>query len=360
MTRMEKALIAMSGGVDSSLAAALMQKEGYDCLGVTMLLLPDENEDLRFEYGCIAENEARAAKNVADVLGIEHHTVRMKADFEKLVIEPFVCGYRSGLTPNPCVECNRHIKFSSLDEYSVSEGCSLLVTGHYARTQRDMSNGQVYLVRADDKKKDQTYFLWTLTSEKLKRIRFPIGELTKDEVRALAEELSLPTAKKKDSQDICFVKTDYADFIKRYTGEPFRSGDYVDKSGALLGKHSGIENYTIGQRKGLGIALGEPMYVIGKDAESNRVILGKNEDLFTKSVSARNTSLCVRYDEISDGMRVSAKIRYNQPPVPGRLFLIEKDRVRIEFDESVRAVCPGQSLVFYSDDIVLGGGIIEL
>lgn len=355
---MEKALIAMSGGVDSSLAAALMQKAGYDCLGVTMLLLPDESEDRRFEYGCIAENEARAAKNVADVLGIEHRTVRMKADFEKLVIEPFVCAYRDGQTPNPCVECNRHIKFSALDEYSKSEGCSLLVTGHYARTQKDLASGQVYLVRADDKKKDQTYFLWTLTSEKLRKIRFPIGELTKDEVRALAEELSLPTAKKKDSQDICFVKTDYADFIKRYTGKGFKCGDYVDSNGKLLGRHSGIENYTIGQRKGLGIALGEPMYVIGKDAGKNRVILGKNEDLFTKEVSARDVSLCVREEEIFDGMRVSAKIRYNQPPVMGRLSLIDRKQIRIDFDESVRAVCPGQSLVFYSDDVVLGGGII--
>jgi len=356
---MQKALIAMSGGVDSSLAAALTMRDGYDCLGVTMLLLPDEDEKKKYEYGCLAEEEARCASEVASLLGIEHRTVRMKADFERLVIAPFIEAYRSGKTPNPCVECNRHIKFSSLDEYAKEEGCDVLVTGHYARIERDAQSGRAYLCRADDKKKDQTYFLWTLTPDRLRRIRFPIGELTKDEVRALSEELSLPTAKKKDSQDICFVKTDYVDFIRRFTGRDFPVGDFIDTCGNVLGRHSGIINYTIGQRKGLGIALGEPMYVIAKDAKKNCVVLGRNEELFTKSVYASDISLCVEEREIHDCMAVSAKIRYNQPPVCGRLSLLGEGRIHIEFEESVRAVSPGQSLVFYSGDIVLGGGIIE-
>ena len=356
---MQKALIAMSGGVDSSLAAALTAKRGYECLGVTMLLLPDENEKKKYEYGCLAEEEAACAKNVSDLLGIEHRTVRMKADFERLVIRPFIEAYEAGKTPNPCVECNRHIKFSSLDSYAASEGCDILVTGHYARTEVDTASDRVYLKCADDRRKDQTYFLWTLTPKRLKRTRFPIGELTKDEVRALAEELSLPTARKKDSQDICFVKTDYTDFIRRFTGRSSPQGDFVDTDGNVLGRHSGIINYTVGQRKGLGIALGEPKYVVAKDKKSNCVILGRNEDLFRSRVSASEVSLCVGEDEIYDGMPVLAKIRYNQSPSEGKLFITDSGRVLVEFKESVRAVSPGQSLVFYSDDTVLGGGIID-
>lgn len=356
---MQKALIAMSGGVDSSLAAALTRKEGYECLGVTMLLLPDESDEKKYDYGCIAEDEAKSAAEVASLLGIEHRTVRMKADFEKLVISHFVDSYLAGKTPNPCVECNRHIKFSALADYAAAEGCDLLVTGHYARTYKDESTGRVYLRCADDRKKDQTYFLWSLTPDKLKKIRFPIGELSKEAVRTLAEQLSLPTAKKKDSQDICFVKTDYADFIRKFTGKTPPPGDFTDTCGNLLGRHCGLINYTVGQRKGLGIALGEPKYVIEKDALSNRVILGDNKDLFKNRVYASDVSLCVEGGEVYDGMPVCAKIRYNQPPVPGKLFIPDEGRVIVEFSESVRAVSPGQSLVFYSDDTVLGGAIID-
>lgn len=354
---MQKALIAMSGGVDSSLAAALAKEKGFDCLGVTMLLLPDENE--RFSYGCIAEDEAKSAEAVAEIIGIEHRTVRMRADFERLVISHFVSEYLCGRTPNPCVECNRHIKFSALSDYADSEGCDLLFTGHYARTQEDKASGRVYLRAADDRKKDQTYFLWTLTPNKLKKIRFPIGELTKDEVRALSESLSLPTAHKKDSQDICFVRGEYSDFIKKFTEKDPVRGNFLDMEGRILGEHSGIINYTVGQRKGLGIALGEPMYVIEKNAERNTVTLGKNEDLFKRRVHASDISLCVEQEEIRDGMRISAKIRYNQPPAGGTLHITEKDGICVEFDECVRAVSPGQSLVFYDGDIVLGGGIIK-
>ncbi len=352
---MSKALIAMSGGVDSSVAAAVSVADGLDCLGVTMLLIP-ERQDV-FKCGCTAEEEAIGAREIADKLGIKHRTVRMTADFESLVIKPFVDAYLRGRTPNPCVECNRHIKFSSLLDYADKEGCDFLVTGHYARTEQ--CGERVYLKRGADEKKDQTYFLWTLTPDKLKRIRFPVGDMTKPEVREIASSLSLSSAEKKDSQDICFVNGNYAELIRRYTGITPPEGDFVDTCGNVIGRHGGIINYTIGQRKGLGVAFGEPMYVTAKDAPLNRVTLGRNEDLFRSETDASCISLCVDKSEIYDGMRISAKIRYNQPPVSAVLHLTGDDSIRVSFDASVRAISPGQSLVFYSDDVVLGGAIID-
>ncbi len=351
----ERIAVAMSGGVDSSVAAILMLKRGFDCEGLTMLLAPKDPQ--RLTFGCMSDGEATLAALVAEKLGIPHTTLRMDADFEKKVVRPFALSYLEGRTPNPCIECNRHIKFGALEEYTASHGFDGICTGHYAKIKRE--GDRAYLCRAADERKDQTYFLYSLTPEKLKKVYFPLGDMTKDEIRAIAEAHSLPNAKKKDSQDICFVGEDYAEFIRAYTGIREKSGVFVDARGKVLGDHGGILPFTVGQRKGLGIALGEPMYVLSKDAQSGRVVLGRDEELYTKKLDASSLSLCVTDEEARGVSRIFAKIRYNQPPVRATLSLLGEGRIHVEFDEAVRAVCPGQSVVLYEDDVVLGGAVID-
>ena len=353
--RKERIAVAMSGGVDSSVAAILMLRRGFSCEGLTMLLAPNDPQKLTF--GCMSDEEAPLAASVAQKLGIPHTTLRMDADFEEKVVRPFALSYLEGRTPNPCIECNRHIKFGALEEYSARNGFDGICTGHYAKIKRE--GERAYLCRATDERKDQTYFLYSLTPEKLKRVYFPLGDMTKAEIRAIAEAHSLPNAKKKDSQDICFVDGDYAEFIRTYTGTRESSGVFVDAQGKVLGEHRGILPFTVGQRKGLGIALGEPLYVISKDAKSGRVVLGRDEELYARSLDASSLSLCVTKEEISGVRRIFAKLRYNQPPVAATLSLLGDGRIHVEFDEAVRAVCPGQSVVLYEDDVVLGGAVID-
>lgn len=351
----KKIAVAMSGGVDSSVAAILMKDGGFDCEGLTMLLAPKDPD--RLHFGCMSDEEAVLAATVAKKLGIPHTTLRMDADFEEKVVRPFALSYLEGRTPNPCIECNRHIKFGALEEYALSNGFDGICTGHYAKIKRE--GGRSYLCRAADERKDQTYFLYSLTPEKLNRIYFPLGDMTKAEIRAIAEANGLPNAKKKDSQDICFVDGDYADFIRSYTRQKDKSGNFTDSQGNVLGKHDGILPFTVGQRKGLGIALGEPMYVISKDAASGTVVLGRDSELYVRSLDASALSLCVTPEEISGVSRIYAKIRYNQPPVAATLSLLGEGRIHVEFDEAVRAVCPGQSVVLYDGDVVLGGAVIN-
>lgn len=344
---------AMSGGVDSSVAAYLLTKAGYAVTGATMTLYrPDgETGDTRGEPQDVTD-----ARAVCRKLGIPHVTYRMGEVFRRLVIEDFIRVYEAGGTPNPCVTCNRTVKFGALWEAVRADGAAFIATGHYARIRRE--GDRTLLCKAADESKDQSYFLWQLPRELLPHILFPLGEMTKAEIRTLAAEQGFETAHKSDSQDICFVPDgDYAAFIEGYTGRAPEEGEFVDTEGRVLGRHRGILHYTLGQRKGLGIALGEPAFVCGKDPATRRVILGKNEDLFSRVVGLTHVNLLVEQD-FSTPVRVTARVRSTHRGAPATVVMTGDATARVVFDEPQRALCPGQSCVFYDGDVVVGGGII--
>lgn len=347
-----KALIALSGGVDSACAAIMMKNQGYECIGVTMKLHSEK------ESSCLTSKDIEDARGVCENLGIPYSVVDFSSDFDKYVIENFISAYENGATPNPCIECNFRLKFDKLYEYGIENGCDFIVTGHYARIEFDEKYGRRVLKRGLDPKKDQSYVLWRISKEKLKKTIFPLGNiLSKDEAREMASLAGLDVSTKKDSQDICFVPNgDYAAFIENYRKKSYSVGDFVDLEGKVLGKHKGIIRYTIGQRKGLGLALPASMYVVSKDLEKNQVILGFNEDLFSKELYATDVNLSA-IDEITEPIRVKAKIRYNQE-AKDAYATMENGLLHIVFDEPQRAVCRGQSVVIYDEDTVLGGGII--
>ena len=350
---MKKALIAMSGGVDSSVAAYLTKKAGYECVGVTMKLYDGEN---RSENGCCSLDDVLDAKDVARKLGIPHHTFNFKTDFKEKVIAPFVAAYEQGATPNPCIECNRHLKFDALFERAKALGCDYIVTGHYARILKD--DGGYRLCRAKDREKDQTYVLYSLTNGQLSRVMFPLGDLTKDEVRLIAEREGFINADKPDSQDICFIPDgDYAAFIRGYSGKDYPEGDFVDTAGNVLGRHKGIINYTIGQRKGLGIALGEPAYVKDIDVAGNRVVLCRNEELFGNSLLATDFNW-VSGEVPKGAVSGTACVRYRGVPREAICTPTGKYSVKIDFLKPQRAITRGQAVVLYDGDTVLGGGTI--
>ena len=340
---MKKVVVAMSGGVDSSLTAALLQNQGYKVIGVTMRL-KDENFEIE------------DASEVAEKLGIEFHVVDFREDFKKSVVNYFIAEYLNGRTPNPCVKCNHEIKFGKLFEFAESLNANFLATGHYARII--FENNRFKLKKAVDLKKDQSYVLYNLNAEKLSKILFPLGEFSKTETRELAEKLNLPVAHKKDSQEICFVPNDdYKSFLQNFApnSDAFQAGKIIDTSGKILGNHNGFANYTIGQRKGLGIAAENPLYVVKIDAENKKVIVGKNEETFSKNLTAKNIHWIYEPDftKIFD-----AKIRYGFRTARCKIF-DEKNLLRVEFLENQRAITPGQSIVFYDGDELIGGGIIE-
>jgi len=346
---MNSILIAMSGGVDSSVAAQLLLSQGYAAEGGIMILHQNP--------ACGSMDDVEDARAVASRLGIPFHVFNLQEKFRQCVIGQFIDAYQNGATPNPCIECNRHLKFSALLEQADQLGLSHLATGHYARIERG-ENGRYLLKKAADLTKDQSYVLYRMTQNELARTRFPLGSMTKAEVRSLAEEYGFLNAKKRDSQDICFVPDgDYAGFIERATGKPYPTGDFVDLSGNILGAHKGIIHYTVGQRKGLGLALPQPMYVCRKDVAENRVVLGLNRDLFSTTLTAGDLNW-ISIDAPSAPIRVKARIRYKQPEQWATVERIDEDTVRVEFDEPQRAIARGQSVVFYDDDIVVGGGTI--
>lgn len=339
----KKALIAMSGGVDSSVCAYLAQKAGYECIGVTMKLCGKESDT----------RDAMDAAKVCQKLGMEHIVMDLREEFRCSVIDNFVKEYERGATPNPCIVCNKKLKFSMLFDKARELGCHILVTGHYARTDK---NGR--LLKAKDVKKDQSYVLYPIDKEKLSSLYFPLGEITKEEARSIALEQGFVTAHKSDSQDICFVPDgDYARVIKNYTGKEYPDGDFVDTEGNILGRHKGIISYTVGQRKGLGIAFGKPMYVKDKDAEKNRVILSENHELFQKELTSSDFNLLIQCDEKQ--IKAKAKVRYNQTEQDATVYFEGDKKVRIVFDEPQRAIASGQSVVVYDGDVVVGGGIID-
>ncbi len=352
----EKALVAMSGGVDSSVAAFLTKVQGFDCLGVTMKLY--DNADLEEGGGriCCSLEDAEDARAVAFRLGIPHYVFNFTEDFRAQVMDRFAAAYERGETPNPCIDCNRYLKFDRLARRAQELGCRYVVTGHYVRIGEE--HGRYLLKKALDGDKDQSYFLYAMTQEQLSHTRFPLGELRKSQVRALAEEQGLANAKKPDSQDICFVPHgDYGAFLERYTGKAYPPGDFLDLSGRAVGRHRGLVRYTVGQRKGLGLALGKPVYVCGKSVEDNTVTVGPDGALYARELYARDMNW-IAADRPSGPLRVKAKLRSCQREQPAVAFP-EGERARVVFDEPQRAIAAGQAVVLYDGDIVVGGGVIE-
>lgn len=348
----------MSGGVDSSAAAALLSRD-YIAVGATMRLYT--NEDIGIDSRtCCSLDDVEDARSAANKLGMEFYVFNFGDRFRECVIDKFNDAYIRGLTPNPCIECNRCLKFDSLLRRAREIGCGYIATGHYVRRRFDEKTGKYLLLKGLDQSKDQSYVLYGMTQYQLEHTLFPVGELTKIQTREIAEQYGLVNAHKPESQDICFVPDgDYASFIERDTGRSFPEGDFVDIDGNVLGRHKGIIRYTIGQRKGLGIALGKPAYVVEKDVARNRVVLGNNEDLFTDTAAAENFNW-ISGQAPDAPIRVRARVRYNQKEQPAVLYPESGGRVRAVFDQPQRAVTPGQALVCYDGDIVLGGGEICL
>ena len=344
----KKALIGMSGGVDSSVAACLMLNQ-YECAGGTMRL---------HDFGCGGENDVLDARAVSDKLGIPHHIFAFQPEFEESVIQQFVSAYESGLTPNPCILCNSHLKFGAMLDRALAMGFDYVVSGHYARIRRDECSGRYLLYKAKDPTKDQTYFLACLNQRQLAHILFPLGDLTKSEAREIAENAGLLNARKRDSQDICFVPDgDYSAFLQRYTGKHYPEGDFLDLSGKVVGRHKGAACYTRGQRKGLNLALGSPVYVYSKDMQTNTVTVGPNEALFSGALRANNWNW-FPFPDLSGPMTVTAKIRHSQLELPATVYPEENGYARVEFEAPQRAITPGQAVVLYNGEYVVGGGTI--
>lgn len=352
----QKLFAAMSGGVDSAVTALLMQKEGFTVEGATMRLFHPQTDIKLAERACGTQQDIDDAKAVCDTLGIAHHVLDFSEAFAEKVIRSFTEAYAKGLTPNPCIVCNRYLKFDRFLEAAQQSGAQYMATGHYARVEKQ---GNRYLLKkAKDETKDQTYVLYALTQEQLKKIRLPLGDYRKSEVRELAESYGFSSAKKRESQDICFVPDgDYASFIERFSGITFPHGKFVNASGDVLGEHKGIIHYTVGQRRGLGLALPRPMYVIGKDAQQNLVTLGYNEGLFSREVTVRDIRLTAA-DRLEAPERLEVKIRYAHKAQPATVEQVGEDEIRILFDEPQRAATGGQAAVFYDGDTVVGGGTI--
>lgn len=355
----KKALIAMSGGVDSSVSAFLMKEQGYDCMGVTMKLFQNDDVHVSREQSCCSLDDVEDARSVAFSLGIPYHVFNFSDRFQEEVMDRFVHSYENGITPNPCIDCNRYLKFQKLFLRAKELGYDYIVTGHYAQIVFDEKKERFLLKKAVDPHKDQSYVLYALTQEQLAHIQFPLGGMNKSDVRKIAEKQGFINARKHDSQDICFVQDGkYADFIEQYTGKTYPDGNFVDKNGKVLGRHKGIIRYTIGQRKGLGLALPQSMYVCSVNPNENTVILGTNDDLFSKDLIAKDINL-ISVEHIDTPLHLKAKIRYAQPEQWATVTQLDDDTLSVVFDEPQRAITKGQSVVLYDGDIVVGGGTIQ-
>lgn len=351
----------MSGGVDSSVAAAMLMEQDYEVIGITMNLfdLPEEycrDETLR---SCCGRGAIQDAHRVAVELGIGHYVADLRKDFEKKVIQDFCREYSRARTPNPCLRCNEHIKFDVLAERAERLGAGYIATGHHARVEYSPDKQRFLLKKGKDRSKDQSYFLYILTQEQLARTLLPIGHLTKDQVRKKAHELGLPVASRPDSQEICFIPDrDYVRFLKNRMSDAFRPGPIVDRQDQVLGQHSGIHNFTIGQRKGMGIAAAHPLYVLEIDPQRNAVVVGTNDELKKTELFASDLNW-ISVAGIHEPLPVKAKIRYKHREAAAEVVPIERERVRVKFARPQRAVTPGQAVVFYHGEVVVGGGTIE-
>lgn len=350
-------LVGMSGGVDSSVAAALLMEQGYSVSGVTLRLYDGEDYECGDTKTCCSLSDVEDARSVCDRLGLRHYVFNFKDRFKKQVIDKFINEYKCGRTPNPCIDCNRFIKFSEMLARAEQLDISRIATGHYATIKK--SGDRFLLCRPKDVSKDQTYVLYSLTQHQLERTLMPLGNLTKNEVREFANEHGFINASKPDSQDICFVPDgDYAGFISRALGEDFASGDFVDLNGKVIGSHGGMIKYTIGQRKGLGMGFGKPVYVVSKNAENNRVVLGDEADLYSKKVLVRDVNF-ITFDKLTAPLYCKAKLRYRQNEQACHIIPLDEKTIIAEFDQPQRAATAGQAAVFYDGDTVIGGGTID-
>ena len=354
-----RALIAMSGGVDSSVAAALMVENGYDCIGATMKLFHNEDAGISQGHTCCSLSDVEDARSVAYALNIPHYVFNFTDDFSAQVIRRFVTAYEAGETPNPCIDCNRHLKFHRLYDRAAVLDCGAVATGHYARTAYDEKSGRWLLKKARNTAKDQSYALYFLSQKQLAAARFPLGDFAdKEEVRAFAAKHHFVNAAKHDSQDICFVPNgDYAAFIKQYTGKTYPHGPFIDETGRILGEHQGIIRYTLGQRRGLGLSCPQPMYVCKILPAQNTVVLSPKQGLYSQRLIAGEFNWIVPAPEKS--IRITAKTRYRARETPAKAEPLPDGTVRVIFDTPQRAVTPGQAVVLYDGEIVVGGGVIR-
>jgi len=354
-----RVVVGMSGGVDSSVAAYILKQQGYEVIGVTMQIWPSDDPDVvEREGGCCSLTAVEDARRVANHLGIPFYVMNFQQVFDEKVISYFVDEYIKGRTPNPCIMCNRYIKFEELLRRSMALDAYYVATGHYARIGYDDQKQRYLLKKSVTPAKDRTYALYTMTQYQLKHTLMPLGNYTKEQVREIAEKSGLVTANKPDSQEICFVKDDdYAGFVQDRASGPVAPGYFVDTQGNVLGKHKGIIHYTIGQRKGLGISLGHPMYVVDIDPENNTVILGRDHEVYSREMLVDDVNL-ISVPSIDSPIRASVKIRYTAKEAPATIYPYEDDTLRVVFDEPQRAITPGQAAVIYQDDLVVGGGII--
>lgn len=343
----QRIMVAMSGGLDSSMACYLLIHQGYTISGVTMRLFEPSSFD--------AENDAHL---IAQTLGFPHRVLTMEEAFSEEVILPFIEAYQKGETPNPCILCNRTIKFGKFLKWALDQEYNCIATGHYAKIEKDTSTGRYLLKKAADLQKDQSYFLYTLSQQQLSHLKFPLGDKKKSELKALAQKLRLPIADKPESQDICFIgKGSYSRFIASRSEEP-KPGDFIDAKGQTIGKHKGVIYYTIGQRKGLGVAAGKPLFVTAIDAKNNTVSLGEEEELFSSRLLIQDVHW-IPFEELQSKMKCKVKIRSSQQEQPAWIYPLSSKQTMVEFDYPQRAITPGQSAVFYQNDLVIGGGVIR-